>query len=141
MTDIKNKILKLVNKNHEYVLALSGGVDSAVLASIFKDLDLSYRTIFVNHNQKDSNLLQKSAEEIAKNLKTNHENIISDLEENASETKMREKRYGLLLDNLKKKKLLLNLLSKTEANLRKEGSLSMILGLRLLLNIKKITIS
>ncbi len=43
--------------------------------------------------------------------------------------------------NLKKKKLLLNLLSKTEANLRKEGSLSMILGLRLLLNIKKITIS
>ena len=81
MTDIKNKILKLVNKNHEYVLALSGGVDSAVLASIFKDLDLSYRTIFVNHNQKDSNLLQKSAEEIAKNLKTNHENIISDLEE------------------------------------------------------------
>ena len=106
MTDIKNKILKLVNKNHEYVLALSGGVDSAVLASIFKDLDLSYRTIFVNHNQKDSNLLQKSAEEIAKNLKTNHENIISDLEENASETKMREKRYGLLLDNLKKKEIL-----------------------------------
>ena len=96
MTDIKNKILKLVNKNHEYVLALSGGVDSAVLASIFNDLDLSYRTIFVNHNQKDSNLLQKSAEEIAKNLKTNHENIISDLEENASETKMREKRLSLI---------------------------------------------
>ena len=90
MTDIKNKILKLVNKNHEYVLALSGGVDSAVLASIFKDLDLSYRTIFVNHNQKDSNLLQKSAEEIAKNLKTNHENIISDLEENASEQKWKK---------------------------------------------------
>ena len=67
---------------------------------------MSYRTIFVNHNQKDSNLLQKSAEEIAKNLKTNHENIISDLEENASETKMREKRYGLLLDNLKKKEIL-----------------------------------
>ena len=31
MTDIKNKILKLVNKNNEYVLELSGGVDSAVL--------------------------------------------------------------------------------------------------------------
>ena len=39
MTDIKNKILKLVNKNNEYVLALSGGVDSAVLASIFKELN------------------------------------------------------------------------------------------------------
>lgn len=106
MTDIKNKILKLVNKNNEYVLALSGGVDSAVLASIFNDLDLSYRTIFVNHNQKDSNLLQKSAEEIAKNLETSHENIISDLEENASETKMREKRYGLLFDNLRKDEIL-----------------------------------
>ena len=44
MTDIKNKILKLVNKNNEYVLALSGGVDSAVLASIFNELNLSYRT-------------------------------------------------------------------------------------------------
>ena len=106
MTDIKNKILKLVNKNNEYVLALSGGVDSAVLASIFNELDLSYRTIFINHNQKDSNLLQKSAEEIAKNLETSHENIISDLEENASETKMREKRYGLLFDNLRKDEIL-----------------------------------
>ena len=106
MTDIKNKILKLVNKNNEYVLALSGGVDSAVLASIFKELNLSYRTIFVNHNQKDSSLLQKSAEEIAKNLETSHENIITDLEENASETKMREKRYGLLFDNLKKNEIL-----------------------------------
>ena len=95
MIDIKNKILKLVNKNNEYVLALSGGVDSAVLASIFNELNLSYRTIFVNHNQKDSSLLQQSAEEIAKNLETSHENIITDLEENASETKMREKRYGL----------------------------------------------
>ena len=106
MTDIKNKILKLVNKNNEYVLALSGGVDSAVLASIFNELNLSYRTIFVNHNQKDSSLLQKSAEEIAKNLETSHENIITDLEENASETKMREKRYGLLFDNLKKNEIL-----------------------------------
>ena len=106
MADIKNKILKLVNKNNEYVLALSGGVDSAVLASIFNELNLSYRTIFINHNQKDSSLLQKSAEQIAKHLETSHENIISDLEENASETKMREKRYGLLFDNLKKDEIL-----------------------------------
>ena len=106
MTDIKNKILKLVNKNNKYVLALSGGVDSAVLASIFNELNLSYRTIFVNHNQKDSSLLQKSAEEIAKHLETSHENIISDLEENASETKMREKRYGLLFDNHREEEIL-----------------------------------
>ena len=106
MTDIKNKILNLVNQNDEYVLALSGGVDSAVLASIFNDLNLSYRTIFINHNQKDSNLLQKSAEEIAKNLKTSHENIVSDLEDNVSETKMRKKRYSLLFNNLKKGEIL-----------------------------------
>ncbi|MDC3075418.1 hypothetical protein OA258_03165 [Pelagibacteraceae bacterium] len=43
--------------------------------------------------------------------------------------------------NPKKKKLLLNLLSSTEGILRKEGSMSIALGLRFLLNIKKITIS
>ncbi len=43
--------------------------------------------------------------------------------------------------NPKKKKLLLKLLSSTEGILRKEGSLSIALGLRFLLNIKKITIS
>ena len=43
--------------------------------------------------------------------------------------------------NAKKKKLLLSLLSSTEKVLRKEGSLSLISGLRFLLNIKKITIS
>ncbi len=43
--------------------------------------------------------------------------------------------------NSKKKKLLLNLLSSTEKILRKDSSLSIIFGLRFLLNIKKITIS
>ena len=43
--------------------------------------------------------------------------------------------------NSKKKKLLLNLLSSTEKLLRKDSSLSIIFGLRFLLNIKKITIS
>ena len=41
----------------------------------------------------------------------------------------------------RKKKLLLKLLSKTESILRKESSLSLIVGLRFILNIKKITIS
>lgn len=43
--------------------------------------------------------------------------------------------------NSKKKKLLLRLLKSTESVLRKEGSLSLIFGLRFLLNVKKITIS
>ena len=43
--------------------------------------------------------------------------------------------------NLKKKKLLLKLLLSTEQVLRKENNLSLILGLRFILNIKKITIS
>lgn len=43
--------------------------------------------------------------------------------------------------NSKKKKMLLKLLSSTESILRKESGLSMVVGLRFLLNIKKITIS
>ena len=43
--------------------------------------------------------------------------------------------------NSKKKKMLLKLLSSTESILRKESSLSLVVGLRFLLNIKKITIS
>ncbi len=43
--------------------------------------------------------------------------------------------------NSKKKKLLLKLLSSTESVLRKESGLSLVVGLRFLLNIKKITIS
>jgi len=43
--------------------------------------------------------------------------------------------------NFTKKKMLLNLLSSTESVLRKESSLSLVVGLRFLLNIKKITIS
>jgi len=43
--------------------------------------------------------------------------------------------------NLKKKKLLIRLLSSTENVLRKNSNLSLVFGLRFLLNIKKITIS
>tara|TARA_B100000886_G_C20408674_1_gene485981 strand:- start:210 stop:1148 length:939 start_codon:yes stop_codon:yes gene_type:complete len=43
--------------------------------------------------------------------------------------------------NFKKKKMLLKLLSSTESVLRKESGLSLVVGLRFLLNIKRITIS
>ncbi len=56
----------------------------------------------------------------------------------------REKNY--LIDiyrkyNSKKKKMLLRLLFLTEKILRKENGLSLVSGLRFLLNVKKITIS
>ena len=56
------------------------------------------------------------------------------------------KEKSLLIDvfkkyNQKKKKLLLNLLYKTEKALRKEGGLSLITGLRFVLSIKRITTS
>ena len=43
--------------------------------------------------------------------------------------------------NSRKKKLLIHLLSSTEKVLRKNNNLSLVFGLRFLLNIKKITIS
>ena len=43
--------------------------------------------------------------------------------------------------NLKKKKMLINLLASTEKVLRRESGLSTVSGLRFLLSIKKITIS
>ena len=56
------------------------------------------------------------------------------------------KEKNILIDiyrkyNFKKKKMLLRLLSSTEKVLRKEGGLSLVIGLRFFLNIKKITIS
>jgi len=56
------------------------------------------------------------------------------------------KEKNILIDiyrkyNFKKKKMLLRLLSSTEKVLRKEGDLSLVIGLRFFLNIKKITIS
>ena len=56
------------------------------------------------------------------------------------------KEKNILIDiyrkyNFKQKKMLLRLLSSTEKVLRKEGDLSLVIGLRFFLNIKKITIS
>ena len=56
----------------------------------------------------------------------------------------REKKYLIEIFrkyNSKKKKLLLKLLSSTENILRKESGLSLVTGLRFILNIKKITVS
>ena len=107
MTEIENKISNLLDPNHNYVVALSGGVDSSVLLHLVRSYTANVRSVFVNHNQKDSNELQKSAENIAIDLEIDHLNIDAELESDASETKMRKARYKALFNNMKQNEVLL----------------------------------
>ena len=101
MTEIRDTINNLIQPSTSYVVALSGGVDSAVLLHAVSSHTKNVRSLFVNHNQEDSNILQKSAEKLAEALNIEHINLDSELELGASETKMREVRYGLLFSNMK----------------------------------------
>ena len=107
MTEIKDKITNLIKPSKKYVVALSGGVDSAVLLHAVSSCTTNVRSVFVNHNQEDSNLLQKSAEKLAETLNIEHTNLDSEIEPGASETKMREVRYRLLFNNMKPNEKLL----------------------------------
>jgi tRNA(Ile)-lysidine synthase len=99
--DLINQYFKeYVIPEKKYVIDLSGGVDSAVLALLVSKQTNNVRSIFVNHNQVDSNNLEKAAEAVANCLNLQHINISSDLEINASETKMREERYRVLFENI-----------------------------------------
>ena len=107
MTEIENKINNLLNLTQKYVVALSGGVDSSVLLHIVHSYTPNVRSVFVNHNQKDSDKLQKSAESIAKDLEIDHLNVDTQLDSDISETKMREERYKALFNNIKEDEILL----------------------------------
>ena len=104
---IEKDIIKNLDTSKNYVVALSGGVDSAVLAAIVSKKIPNLRSIFVRHNQKHSNDLEESANRIAKKLKIKHKALDSNLEENSSETKMREARYEILYSELKEEEILL----------------------------------
>ena len=104
---IEKDIIKNLDTSKNYVVALSGGVDSAVLAAIVSKKIPNLRSIFVRHNQKHSNDLEESANRVAKKLKIKHKALDSSLEENSSETKMREARYEILYSELKEEEILL----------------------------------
>ena len=106
--DLINQYFKeYVIPEKKYVIALSGGVDSAVLALLVSKQTNNVRSIFVNHNQVDSNNLEKAAEAVANCLNLQHINISTDLDINASETKMREERYRVLFENISENETLL----------------------------------
>ena len=107
MTEIENKITNLLNPTQNYVVALSGGVDSSVLLHIVHSYTSNVRSVFVNHNQKDSDKLQKSAESFAKDLGIDHLNVDTQLDSDSSETKMRDARYEALFNNIQQDEILL----------------------------------
>ena len=104
---IEKDIIKNLDTSKNYVVALSGGVDSAVLATVVAKQTPNLRSIFVRHNQEHSKELEEVANKIANNLKINHKALDSSLEENSSETKMRDARYEILYDELDDNEILL----------------------------------
>ena len=104
---IEEHIKDNLNNTKNYVIALSGGVDSAVLAKIASENTEKLRSVFVRHNQEHSEDLEKAANSIAKKLKIKHKVLDSPLELGSSETKMREVRYELLFKELKNGEILL----------------------------------
>ena len=106
MVDIHNSVSEFTNSSDKYVIAISGGVDSAVLTHIFYMLKLNFRTVFVNHNQKGSEELKQSAQALSDILKLNHKCIETDIRIDSSETLMREARYEALNNDINEKEIL-----------------------------------
>ena len=111
------KIIENIDLSKNYVLALSGGVDSSVLAHIMAKQSAKIRLVFVQHNQKDSKKLEIIAEKIADSLKLKFKILPTSLNPKSSETKMRDERYKVLLSDLKEEEILItghNLSDKAE---------------------------
>lgn len=106
MVDIQSSVSEVTSSSDQYVIAISGGVDSAVLTHIFHKLELNFRTVFINHNQKGSKELKQSAQALSDILKLNHKCIETDLEIDSSETLMREARYEALNNDIDEKEIL-----------------------------------
>jgi len=106
MVDIQSSVSEVTSSSNRYVIAISGGVDSAVLTHIFHKLELNFRTVFINHNQKGSKELMQSAQALSDILKLNHKCIETDIKIDSSETVMREARYEVLNNDIDEKEIL-----------------------------------
>ena len=116
-SSIENIVKSNIDVSKNLVIALSGGVDSSVLAHILCKITRNIRLVFVQHNQVHSKDLEASAKKVAKSLNLDLEVIQTSLKANSSETEMRDERYKNLLSNLKKDEVLLtghNLSDKAE---------------------------
>ena len=101
------KIIENIDLSKNYVLALSGGVDSSVLAHILAKQSAKVRLVFVQHNQKDSKKLEIIAEKISDSLNLKFKILPTSLNPKSSETKMRDERYKVLLSDLKEEEILI----------------------------------
>ena len=111
------KIIENIDLSKNYVLALSGGVDSSVLAHVLAKQSVKIRLVFIQHNQKDSKKLEIIAEKIADSLNLKFKILPTSLNPKSSETKMRDERYKALLSDLKEEEILItghNLSDKAE---------------------------
>ena len=116
-SSIENIVQSNIDASKNLVIALSGGVDSSVLAHILCKISKNIRLVFVQHNQVHSKDLETSAKKVAKSLNLDLEVIQTSLKPNSSETVLRDERYKHLLSNLKKDEVLLtghNLSDKAE---------------------------
>ena len=107
MTEINQAFEENLDIDKQYVVALSGGVDSAVLAFLTANYVKTVRCVFVNHNQIHSDELESSARNLAQSLNLEFKTLLSNLDKNASETEMRKIRYQLLMQDLNENEILL----------------------------------
>jgi tRNA(Ile)-lysidine synthetase-like protein len=104
---IEEKFLSNFDINKKYVVALSGGVDSAVLAFLATKYSKNVRSVFVNHNQNHSSDLELQAKSIANQLGIAFVSLQTSLEPNASETQMRNVRMKELNMDIEEEEYLL----------------------------------
>ncbi len=67
-SSIENIVQSNIDVSKNLVIALSGGVDSSVLAHISSKMSKNIRLVFVQHNQVHSKDLEVSAKKVAKSL-------------------------------------------------------------------------
>ncbi len=116
-SSIEKIIQNNIDLSKKFVVALSGGVDSSVLAHVLSKTTKDIRLMFVQHNQAHSKELEETSKKIAKSLHLDLKIIKTSLKPDSSETEMREERYISLLSNLENDEILLtghNLSDKAE---------------------------